>query len=130
MKIILAVAVCTLFFIGSAMAAGKQQNNLSPAPVDNATPTPQVTVDPGALLNSYPGSQQVTVTHGFGSGTNIGKGGHIGSPTSLGGGFGSAMSNSGFGGQTFGGGFTQQQAGGSGPLAIGSTGSAGGAMGR
>ena len=115
MKIIWAVAACTLFFIGSAMAAGQQESNTSPAPGDNSTPMQQAAPD---------------TSFGFGSGTNIGPGGQIGSPTSLAGGFGSAMSNSGFGCQTFGGGFTQLQAGGSGPLAMGSAGSAGGAMGR
>ncbi|UUZ77033.1 hypothetical protein LP414_06510 [Polaromonas sp. P1(28)-13] len=63
---------------------------------------------------------------GFGSGTGMGPGGGAGSASSLAGGFGSPLSGSGSGSQTFGGGFTQQQAPGSGPLSARPATSAGG----
>ena len=65
---------------------------------------------------------------GFGSGTGMGPGGGAGSASSLAGGFGSASSGSGAGSQTFGGGFTQQQAPSSGPLSTGGAGASGAAM--
>ena len=64
---------------------------------------------------------------GFASGTGMGPGGFAGSASSLAGGFGSASSGSGSGSQNFGGGFTQQQAPGSGPLSTPAAG-AGSAM--
>lgn len=69
-----------------------------------------------------PASQQVT---GFGSGTGMGAGGGFGSPSSISDGKSSSAASSGSGSQTFGGGFTQQQSAGSGPLSTpsGSTGS-------
>lgn len=59
------------------------------------------------------GSQPI----GFGGGTGIGDGGFVGSASSLAGGFSSFTNGSGSGSQIFGGGFTQQQGPGSGPLA-------------
>ena len=59
------------------------------------------------------GSQPI----GFGKGTGMGAGGFVGSASSLAGGFGSTSNGSGSGSQGFGGGFTQQQAPFSGPLA-------------
>lgn len=63
---------------------------------------------------------------GFGSGTGMGPGGGAGSASSLGGGFSSPLSGSGAGSQTFGGGFNQQQAPGSGPLSSNPAASPGG----
>ena len=66
---------------------------------------------------------------GLGSGTGMGRGGGAGSASSLAGGFSSISGGSGAGSQTFGGGFTQQQAPSSGPLSTGGAGAGGGAMG-
>lgn len=67
-----------------------------------------------AEVDKTDGSQPI----GFGKSTGMGAGGFAGSASSLAGGFGSFSSGSGSGSQTFGGGFTQQQVIGSGPLSF------------
>lgn len=68
----------------------------------------------GATVAADPSERQAVV--GFGSGTGMGAGGSAGSASSVADGFSSQTWNSGSGSQTFGGGFSQQQAMGSGPL--------------
>jgi len=111
MKIKLAVltAAYALLSIGTATAADQPENN-QPAPATEQT-TPASPVD------------------GFGSGTGIGRGGGIGSASSVVDGFGSPVSGSGAGSQIFGGGFDQQQTAGSGPLSTSPAAGAGGGAG-
>jgi len=75
----------------------------------------------GAAVAAGPSEREPVV--GFGSGTGMGAGGSAGSASSVADGFSSQTSNSGSGGQSFGGGFTQQQSMGSGPLSSSTTGS-------
>ena len=75
----------------------------------------------GAAVAADPSEPESVV--GFGSGTGMGVGGSAGSTSSVVDGFSSQTRNSGSGGQSFGGGFSQQQAMGSGPLSSSSTGS-------
>ena len=106
MKIKLAMlsAACALLCSGAAFAA-EQPESGQPA---NTTAEPTA---PGPAI-------------GFGSGSGMGPGGVIGSPSSLTGGPGSPVSNSGGGSQTFGGGLP-----GTGPLSTPPAAGAGGASG-
>lgn len=90
MKLIL-TACCLSIASGSVLAADDQKPNTE-------SPT-------------KPTVEQIT---GFGSGTGMGAGGGFGNPGNVNG--GPAALNNGRGSQTFGGGFTQQQSTGSGPL--------------
>ncbi|MCK9285902.1 MAG: hypothetical protein M0P39_16660 [Rhodocyclaceae bacterium] len=108
MKIKLAVAACALLSIGSVMAAEPADHPPANTAGKRAAPNPVV---------------------GFGSGTGMGPGGSAGSASSVAGGFGSQLGNSGAGGQTFGGGFDQQQVTGSGPLSTHPAAGAGGPLG-
>ena len=103
-------AACVLICVGGNMAAAQ------PGPDQSA----------GTSV-AAPNKAAASPVIGFASGTGIGAGGFAGSASSLAGGFGSASSGSGAGSQNFGGGFTQQQAPGSGPLSTPATG-AGSAM--
>ena len=111
-RLAILTAATAFISVGSNMAAAQpgpgQAAGTSVAAVDKTEANPQL---------------------GFGSGTGMGRGGGAGSASSLAGGFGSASSGSGAGSQTFGGGFTPQQAPGSGPLSTGGAGAGGGAMG-
>lgn len=63
--------------------------------------------------DQQPDREQVV---GFGSGTGMGVGGGTGSVSSVANSFAAQIQSGGAGSQTFGGGFNQQQTGGSGPL--------------
>lgn len=105
MKIKLAVLTAAYAFLstGTATAADQSENN-QPAPTTEQ-------------------SAPVSPVAGFASGTGMGSGGGIGSASSVVDGFGSPVSGSGMGSQTFGGGFL-----GSGPLSTPpATGAGGGA---
>jgi len=75
----------------------------------------------GAAVAADPSEREPVV--GFGSGTGMGAGGSAGSASSVADGFSSQTRNSSSGGQSFGGGFSQQQGMGSGPLSSSTTGS-------
>jgi len=109
MKITFALlsVACAFFFCISAASAADQDESMSGGP--------------GGTEQSAP-DQEVG---GFGSGTGFGAGGALASPGSVGGGMGSTTGNSGAGTQSFGAGFTQQQAPGS-LLAPAAPGGAGG----
>ena len=106
------LATATAFiFIGNNLAAAQPV----PGPAAGTS---------SAGMDKTEGSQPI----GFGRGTGMGAGGFAGSASSLAGGFGSTSNGSGLGSQVFGGGFTQQQAPGSGPLSTPAAGAVGGAM--
>ncbi len=68
----------------------------------------------GAAVAAEPTEREPVV--GFGSGSGMGAGGSAGSASSVADGFSAQTRASGAGSQSFGGGFNQQQATGSGPL--------------
>jgi len=106
-KLTVLTAALALFSIGAVLAADQPERQ----PANTA-------------------AEQPNPVSGFGSGTGMGEGGGAGGASSLAGGFGSPVGNSGAGSQTFGGGFDQQQTAGSGPLATPpAAGTGGGALG-
>jgi hypothetical protein len=92
-KLAILTAALALLSIGSVMAA-----------------------DQPGRQSANPAVEQASPVSGFGSGTGMGPGGVAGSTSSLASGFGSPISSSGSGSQTFGGGFDPQQTAGSGLL--------------
>lgn len=104
-KLAILAAACAIFSITAANAA-------EPAERQPGSAAKQSTTRPSV---------------GFGSGSGIGPGGYAGSASSLGGGL--SVPSGGSGTQTFGGGFSQQQTMGSGPLSTKPAASTGGAAG-
>ena len=92
-KFVILASACSLLAMGSGHAA------------DTSASAPAT----GSAAEA--GQTAISPVIGFGSGTGMGPGGGAGSASSLAGGFGSPLSISGGGSQTFGGGFT-----GTGPL--------------
>lgn len=109
-KLAVITTALALFYIGGVTAAET---------VPWLPPTP---VPPGATTAAEQTAPNPAI--GFGSGSGMGPGGGVGSPTSLTGGPGSPVGNSGGGSQTFGGGLP-----GTGPLSTPPAAGAGGPLG-